>query len=316
MSKKRISLNQNSYPLISELHEEFLKEKELHGASDATIKTYRGSFKKIQLYIGKDATINQLDNIFLTSFIKYLRSSDLSVPTINHYLRELRTFAYWCMDNGYIYPHYKISLVKGQETIKDTYTIEELERLLEQPKDKHNFVAWRDWTIINWVLGTGNRVNTIINVRLCDLDLRNGYIYIYQQKNKRPNEIPMDSHLLSIVKDYVRKWRSQASPTDYLFCNIYGEQLTNNSLKLTIRKYNKSRNVDKTSMHAFRHTFAKMWVMNGGDIFKLQKVLGHSTLDMTRHYVNLYGADLKIGYDEISPLNSIVKNKSSRKHMY
>lgn len=316
MSKKRIKPNENSYPLISDLHKDYLLEKEIHGASKATIKTYQGSFKKIQDYIGKDATINQLNSIFLTSFINYLRSSDLSVSTINHYLRELRAFAYWCMDNGYIYPHFKISLVKGQETHKDTYTVEELERLLRKPKDGHNFIEWRDWAIINWVLGTGNRVNTIINIRLCDLDLRNGYIYITQQKNKHSNEIPMDSSLMSVLKEYIRKWRSNASATDYLFCNIYGEQLNSNSLKLTIRKYNKSRNVQKTSMHAFRHTFAKMWVMNGGDVFKLQKVLGHSTLEMTRHYVNLYGADLKADYDEISPLNNIVQKRSSRKHMY
>lgn len=316
MSKKRISLNENSYPSISELQIEFLKEKEIHGASKATIETYKGSFKKITTFIGKEATINQLDKNFVTSFLHHLNNSNLSVYTINHYLRELRTFAYWCMDNGYIYPQYRISLIKGQESIKETYSIDELERLLKKPKNAHNFIEWRDWTIINWVLGTGNRVNTIVNIRMCDLDLHNGYIYINQQKNKHSNEIPMDSALLTVVKEYIRKWRSKALATDYLFCNIYGEQLTPNGLKLTINKYNKSRNVEKTSMHAFRHTFAKMWVMNGGDVFKLQKILGHSTLDMTRKYVNLYGADLKIGFDDISPLNNIVNSKTTRKKMY
>ena len=71
MSKKRISLNQNSYPLVSDLHEEFLKVKEIHGASAATIKTYRGTFKRIQDFIGQDATINQLNNIFYQVFKKF-----------------------------------------------------------------------------------------------------------------------------------------------------------------------------------------------------------------------------------------------------
>lgn len=316
MSKKKISLNENSYPLITELHTEFLKEKEIHGASKATIETYRGTFKRITSYIGKNTTINQLDKNFVTSFIQELNKSDLAVATINHYIRELRTFIYWCMDNGYIYPHYRISLVKGQETIKETYSIEDLEKLLKRPKNSHDFVEWRDWTIVNWVLGTGNRVNTIVNVRICDLDLHNGFIYIRQQKSKRPNEIPMDSSLLFAVKEYIRRWRSKAADTDYLFCNIYGEQLTPNGLKLTMHKYNKSRGVNKTSMHAFRHTFAKMWVLNGGDVFKLQKILGHSTLDMTKKYVNLYGADLKIGFDDISPLNTIMQKSIVKKRIY
>lgn len=316
MSKKRISLNPNSYPLISELREEYLRIKEIHGASEATIKTYRGTFKKIQDFIGKDTTINQLDNNFLTSFIQELRKDNLSVATINHYLREYRAFVYWCMDNGYIYPQYKISLVKGQESIKDTYSLGELEKLLKKPKNSHDFVEWRDWTIVNWVLATGNRVNTIINVRMCDLDLHNGFIYISQQKSKRPNEIPMDSTLMKTLKEYIRKWRSNAAYTDYLFCNVYGEQLNANALKHSIYKFNKSRGVDKTSMHAFRHTFAKMWVMNGGDVFKLQKILGHSTLDMTRKYVNLYGADLKVGFDDISPLNTIIQSNEPRRKMF
>lgn len=316
MSKKKISLNENSSPLITELYDEFLKEKEVHGASKATIETYRGTFKRITTFIGKETTINQLDKNLVTSFINFLMSSNLAVSTINHYIRELRTFAYWSMYNGYIYPQYRISLVKGQETVKETYSLEELERLLKKPKNAHDFVEWRDWAIINWVLGTGNRVNTIINVRLCDVDLHNGYIYIRQQKNKHANEIPMDSSLMAVVKEYIRKWRHNALSTDFLFCNVYGEQLTANGLKLTINKYNKSRNVQKTSMHAFRHTFAKMWVMNGGDVFKLQKILGHSTLDMTRKYVNLYGADLKSGFDDISPLNTIIQKNSSRRKIY
>ena len=317
MSKTKLSYNSNSHPLVSDLMTEFLYEKEIHGASPATIKTYKGTFKRILDYINSDTTINQLDKKFVTSFINFLRTSKLSTATINHYLRELRAFSYWCMDYGYIIPRYTITLVKGQESIKETYSEEELILLLEKPKDIHNFVEWRDWAIINWVLGTGNRIGTIINVKMCDIDLHRGFIYITQQKNKRPNEIPMAFSLNTVLKEYIRRWRLKAEPEEYLFCNIYGEKLTSNSLKLAIRKYNHNRGVQKTSMHAFRHTFAKMWVKNGGDVFKLQKILGHSTLEMTRKYVNLYGADLKLGFDDIAPLNTITNtNLSHKKKLY
>ena len=60
--------------------------------------------------------------------------------------------------------------------------------------------------------------------------------------------------------------------------------------------------MDKSSIHLFRHTFAKMYIQAGGDPFRLQKLLGHSDLTMTRHYVALYADDLKANYDRLNPL--------------
>lgn len=78
---------------------------------------------------------------------------------------------------------------------------------------------------------------------------------------------------------------------DYLFVNELGEQMTRNAMQHAIARYNKKRGVEKTSIHAFRHTFAKHYITSGGDAFKLQRLLGHSTLDVTLNYVNLYGTD-------------------------
>lgn len=89
--------------------------------------------------------------------------------------------------------------------------------------------------------------------------------------------------------------------------------MTENALKLSIRDYNAARGVKKTSVHALRHTFAKLWIHNNGDVFRLQKMLGHSTLDMTRNYVNLFAVDLKEGFDEYSPLDRMVR-KRRKKH--
>ena len=112
------------------------------------------------------------------------------------------------------------------------------------------------------------------------------------------------------IKEYIRMWRSEATDDDYLFCNIGDEQLTVNALKHGIVRYNHSRGVEKISVHALRHTFAKMWIRNTGDPFRLQKLLGHSSLDMTRNYVNMFTEDLKEGFEEHNPLDVIKKGQS------
>ena len=79
--------------------------------------------------------------------------------------------------------------------------------------------------------------------------------------------------------------------------------LSANALRLAIERHNRSRGVEKTSIHLFRHTFARKYLIDcGGDAFMLQKLLGHSTLKMTRHYCNIYDADLAKNYDRLSPL--------------
>ena len=105
-------------------------------------------------------------------------------------------------------------------------------------------------------------------------------------------------------------WRC-VSRLDYLFCNQYGEMLSENALRLAIAHYNRSRGVGKTSIHLFRHTFARKYLVDcGGDAFMLQKLLGHSTLAMTKHYCAIYDADISKNYDRFSPLAQLQQTKS------
>lgn len=78
------------------------------------------------------------------------------------------------------------------------------------------------------------------------------------------------------------------------------------ALQHTIMRYNKARGVQKTSIHMFRHTFARMYLVEcGGDALKLQKLLGHTTLQMTQHYVRLFDTDLVKDFQDHSPLEAL-----------
>ena len=120
--------------------------------------------------------------------------------------------------------------------------------------------------------------------------------------------------MVSILTDYMAVRRGK--PEDYLFCNQYGEKLSENALRLAITHYNTSRGIQKTSLHLFRHTFARKYLVDcGGNAFTLQRLLWHSTLAMSKRYCNIYDADIAKDYDEFSPLAKIAqpKNKIQRK---
>jgi len=99
---------------------------------------------------------------------------------------------------------------------------------------------------------------------------------------------------------------------DYLFCTSHGSQMAGDSMIRAIHNYNKSRGVEKTSIHLFRHTFAKNWVLNGGDIFRLQKILGHSSLDMVKEYVSIFGVDIKKNFDSFNALDNHTHTKQAK----
>ena len=60
--------------------------------------------------------------------------------------------------------------------------------------------------------------------------------------------------------------------------------------------YNHNRGIKKTSLHLFRHTFAKKYLLAGGDIFRLQQLMGHSNINITKEYLNLDIKDLQQNY--------------------
>jgi len=127
---------------------------------------------------------------------------------------------------------------------------------------------------------------------------------ILEQKNGLPEVIFL--YLLGLVYNYL-EYR-KGDPDDYLFCTIYGKKFQSSSLNTAIRTYNLDRGVSKTSIHLFRHTFAKKWILRGGDSFRLQKILGHSSMKMVREYVNMYDDDLKQGFNDFNPLEEFADN--------
>ena len=124
-------------------------------------------------------------------FIIYLRStSKANEITINTYLRTMRAFLYFCMDCGYL-EQYKIVMPKVEKKVKETYTDQELERLMKKPNiNKCSFTEYRIWVFENYLLGTGNRLSSALNVRVKDIDFDSASILIRKTKNRKQQIIP------------------------------------------------------------------------------------------------------------------------------
>lgn len=301
--------------LIFEAFDEFQMENELKNLAPSTIGNYAHTFKKWAEFNGfnEETPTEEIDSSSVYKWVGTLKLNGVKITSLNHHLRDIRRFLNWCMDSSraYIQKPFKIEMVSGQEEQIKLFKDEDIEILLEKPRKNDSFVCWRTWAVINWVLATGNRAATICDVKIGDIDYRRKEIALRHTKNKKAQIIPLSSSLETVLKEYIRVWRKDVDEDAWLFCNQGEEQLTTNALKHSFARYCKDRDVEATNIHGLRHNFAKGWVQNNGNMFALQKVLGHSSLEMTRKYVRLFSEDIKEDFDKFSALDSI-KRKAKR----
>ena len=287
---------------IAEIFEEFLLDKTAGGTSEKTLQTYSNHFHSLGKWLDINTPIQELTDRQLKQMVVDMRSSTLSPSSIASYIRTLKSFLSWCNANDKT--QVNIKLYNAPETVKETYTDKELKLLLKKPDMKScGFTEYRNWVIINLLLNCGCRAKTVRTFLIKDVNLSNQTITYRHTKNGKVQIVPLCSAIIPILREYMRI--RNGKPDEVLFPNEFGKELTENALRLAIDKYNNSRGVAKTSIHLFRHTFAQRYLQNGGNSLYLQKILGHSTLAMTKHYCNIYDVELVKSFDAFSPLATI-----------
>ena len=286
--------------------EEYLLDCKARNLRDGTIKHYVDTIKQISKYVGEDTLITDITKVTIDTFVMELREN----PVINDqslytYARDLKTLVYFFMRKEYL-PYFKITIPKADRQPIETYTDTELLKLLKKPNLKHcTFTEYKSWVMTNFLLSTGVRRNSIINIKIKDVDLDGEVVHINVTKNRKPLIIPMNADLKKILAEFLRYRKGSAE--DYLFCNVFGGKVSRSSVYHQLYEYNKSRGVEKTGMHRYRHTFAKKWVTMGGNVVTLQKILGHSSLAITQNYLNILVSDIKKDVEEFNVLREFKK---------
>ena len=102
--------------------------------------------------------------------------------SLNTRIRGLRVFFSFCAEREYMRP-VNAKLMKVDEEIKEPYTEAELKRLLKRP-ESNRWTEWRTWAAINYLISTGNRVGTVVNLKIEDVNFEEMTIHMKQVKNR------------------------------------------------------------------------------------------------------------------------------------
>ena len=295
---------------IQEAFEMFIRKCKIKNLTDLSISSYQKKMVHFYEFTDKNQPITTITSDTVDDYILWLReNTQANDITINSYLRSVRAFLYYCMECNYI-PSFKIRLIKAEKKIKETYSDEELVRLLQKPDiNTCTFSCYKTWVFENYLLATGNRISTALDIHIGDINFQSGTITLRKTKNRKQQIIPLSHTLADILQEYLQIRGGEDE--DYLFCNEYGQKAIERTYQQLVRRYNIKRNVNKTSCHLFRHTFAKNWILSGGDQYRLMKILGHSDLTVTKEYVNMFGQDLQMDFEKFNPLDNLSTNKKT-----
>lgn len=288
-----------------EAAKQFFNHNKAKGLAADTQKSYKAYVNNFVRWYGEDKDIALVRTVTLDDYLNFKREEgirDTSLASIMKHLRRFFKFTEERSLTGTIF----VTIPKAEKIQKEPYTKEEMERLLRKPKTD-SFVEYRSWVMVNYFYGTGQRLSTVLNIQVKHVDFVNSRVFLVWNKDKRQKYMPISPAVSKILREYI--FLSGLEDEDYLFPNSYeGGQLKRRGAEDAITDYNKSRGVEKTSIHLFRHTFAKDYIMAGGSPAKLQKLLNHKDINTTMNYVNLYSEDYSNDLDIFNPLDNFKRN--------
>ncbi len=277
--------------------------------SEKTMRWYRQKLSHFITFLAEEhevTLLKQVDITLLREYVEDLRESKayeghpskrsddnelMTDHTIKGYVQVVKGFFNWCVQEELLTKNPAVRLENptvGKYVIK-TFSQDQIRSMLELC-DTHTSIGYRDYTIILLLLDTGIRVSelcglTMDNVFIESLD--GAFVKVFG-KGRKEREVGLSPETAQHVWKYITVHRQPKSTEDMtLFINRFGKPLTPSGVDQLLYELEKRAAIEgvRVSAHTFRHTFARMFLENGGEVYKLSLLLGHSSVVVTERYL-------------------------------
>jgi len=286
---------------LNEAIYQFFIAKKAERLSPNTINDYTNTFKQFRKFMG-DPYIEDITPARVREFLASL--DHLSKKTVVNYWIALSSLWTYLTNDGLASDHVlrKVKKPRPDKKAIKPFSESDVQKILAC---KHKDNPLRNKAILFLLLDTGIRAS-----ELCDAQVEDykGRTLIVWGKGDKERSVPLSTFTMNVINDYLEYERQEPIDGNPLIVNDRGVQLTRSGLYQFLRKLRPRTGVKKIYPHRFRHTFAVSFLRNGGDVFSLQEILGHSTLEMTRRYVKLAKLDIQKTHERASPIKALHLN--------
>ena len=278
---------------------DFIRERRyLNNVSPATISWYTHAFKWLP---SESPTQDELNDTVLR-----MRDKGLKETGCNAAIRAINAYLHWNSGDerkcGAGCTHPRIRQLREPQNVMPTLTEAQVKLLVNWKPKAKKFYERRLHLLTLLLLDTGCRITEAITLRVADLDMEN-LLITFDGKGRKQRIVPFSFTLRKALHRFCADFSRK--PDSLLFATVDETRVRRmtalRGVKLLCERLGFTP--PGRTLHAFRHTFAVNYLRRGGSVFHLQKVLGHSSLEMTRRYANLVTADLQAVHERISLLS-------------
>lgn len=284
----------------------FLLAGKVGGLAPATLQNYQYHLEAFIRFCSV-AGLNDTQNItahHIRLFLLSLQERNSPVSVLDYY-KSTKRFFNWLIEEGFLEesPMQKIKSPRVPKTIIKPFSDEDIKKLLSLCSGER-FLDIRNRVLVLLFLDTALRVSEAAKIKLDDIDFNQETIRV-MGKGAKERVVRVGK---VTQKALLRYLLSRQDTSDYLWVTEEKKPMTKDGLQCTIKVMCLRAGITgvKKGPHTFRHTAAIKYLRNGGDVFTLQIMLGHSTLKMTRRYVASLGADdmIKV-HQKASPVDNM-----------
>ena len=285
---------------------EFQIEQQIRGNTPKTLRYYSLSLGQYAAFANPDTPLSEINLNGLRAYYMHLTCRDLASTSIQSYIRALRAFLRWCYAEEYISVNLaeKFRLPKAKQKVIDVLTNQEVQVLLFSFNLRY-LTQLRNYCICSLMLDSGLRLHEVVTLSISHLHLNEGYAIVDGKGNKQ-RVVPLGLNTRKALMRYLNR-RPGCAPTDYLFLMSDLRPITDNTVRQTFKRLKKKTGIDRLKPHLLRHTFATRYLENGGDMYALKEILGHTTLEMVKRYVHSTSRKTVPTFHNYSPLDNLMK---------
>lgn len=273
--------------------EEYLLKRQLDGIADSTIEQYEISANRLFDHLSAD-----VGDITLTALQKYLLGYT-NVITRATQIKNLRTFFKYLVENGHLSenPFDGIDNPRLPKRFPKVLTEAEMKKLIIGVSGSH-----KNLSIVLLMCDSGIRASELGSIKKSDVNYDEGNILIEKGKGDKSRMVYISQITARALKSYLSRRRDNQ---EWLFLTERGNPYNRDSLRLLIYRLSEKHIGRKISPHVLRHTFATLYVKNGGDSHSLKELLGHADTRMAEIYVNFVGKDIQEIHQRCSPVRLV-----------
>lgn len=293
----------------------FIQAKRTETASARTVEYEQenlNSYRRMLLEQGIEPQVEGLSvDILRKYFVAYMVDvKKYALNTINNRIKTVKRFFSFLNREGWIQhnPTEHLKTRSGQRTVIYSLTEDQVIALLAQP-DQTTFTGLRDYSMLYLMLDTGLRLGEVLKLKISQVDFKQCYLLGVLGKSRRPRDVPFCDEVRKVLMKYLKNRGESPEPT--FFVTVDGTPMSARTFQETLKAYGDRAMIQgvRVSPHTMRHTFAKMYILNSGDPYSLQEILGHTTQDMVKVYVNLWKPEKKLQHTKASPMRNLTRKK-------